>query len=250
MALVGVRQIASARGGSPLCVFLVDAAADRPAASSCAAGDRAFGLSGGDDGTAWEVQRYSGGLRWVDVTPGARVWSPEDDDATTLGDASHAFRSVYLGTAVEATGNLTINIPDSVGRTQLSVVNQASGVSAFCDLYADGTLIFSNGGGALNAYSFAGVPTAPRVITWPDASGTVVFAATAQTLTAKTWSRCIASPATVAAIGALSSPSEGEVAYASDGRKPGEAIASGTGVLAFYDGSAWISACDGAALAA
>jgi len=36
---------------------------------------------------------------------------------------------------------------------------------------------------------------------------------------------------------------EGDVSYASDGRKNGEGAGDGTGVLVFFDGSNWI-ACD------
>ena len=38
-------------------------------------------------------------------------------------------------------------------------------------------------------------------------------------------------------------PRAGWVAYVSNGRKNGEGVGSGTGVLCFYDGTAWI-ACD------
>lgn len=41
----------------------------------------------------------------------------------------------------------------------------------------------------------------------------------------------------------------GSVAFATDGRKNGETVGNGTGVLCFYDGSAWI-ACDTGATAA
>lgn len=50
--------------------------------------------------------------------------------------------------------------------------------------------------------------------------------------------------------GLPSSPSTGQIAYASNGRKNGESGGSGTGVLVFYDGSNW-RACDtGATVAA
>jgi hypothetical protein len=43
---------------------------------------------------------------------------------------------------------------------------------------------------------------------------------------------------------------EGDWAYAVDGRKPGEGAGSGTGVPCFWSGAAWISACSGAAVTA
>lgn len=42
----------------------------------------------------------------------------------------------------------------------------------------------------------------------------------------------------------------GQLAYASNGRKGAEGIGAGTGVLVFYDGSAWIAVDSGAAVAA
>jgi hypothetical protein len=41
------------------------------------------------------------------------------------------------------------------------------------------------------------------------------------------------------------SPGTGATAFASNGRKPGEAGGGGSGVGVFYDGSRWISACSG-----
>jgi hypothetical protein len=41
--------------------------------------------------------------------------------------------------------------------------------------------------------------------------------------------------------------SEGDWAYALDGRKPGEGSGAGTGVPCFWSAGAWVSACDGAA---
>ena len=43
-----------------------------------------------------------------------------------------------------------------------------------------------------------------------------------------------------------SSVSAGAIAFASNGRKPGDLAGKGSGVQVFYDGSQWISACSGA----
>jgi hypothetical protein len=43
--------------------------------------------------------------------------------------------------------------------------------------------------------------------------------------------------------------SEGDWAYALDGRKPGEGAGAGTGVPCFWSQGGWISACSGAAVA-
>jgi hypothetical protein len=54
----------------------------------------------------------------------------------------------------------------------------------------------------------------------------------------------------VVTVANLPSGSTGRMAYASDGRKNGEGVGSGTGVLVFHDGTAW-RACDtGATVAA
>jgi hypothetical protein len=42
----------------------------------------------------------------------------------------------------------------------------------------------------------------------------------------------------------------GSTAFASNGRKPNQAVGSGTGVEVFFDGSTWISVCSGATVAA
>lgn len=96
----------------------------------------------------------------------------------------------------------------------------------------------------------AGAATTDRTATFPDADGVVVLANNSQTLSAKTFSRCRADPLTVSQISAIVGMIAPELAYASDGRKPGEGGGSGTGVYAYYDGTAWRSMCDGAALAA
>lgn len=43
---------------------------------------------------------------------------------------------------------------------------------------------------------------------------------------------------------------EGELAFATNGRKAGEGAAAGTGVVVFYDGSAWKAVDTGATTAA
>ena len=46
------------------------------------------------------------------------------------------------------------------------------------------------------------------------------------------------------------SPDGNYIAYASNGRKAGEGVGAGTGVLCFHDGSNWIAADTGATVAA
>ena len=46
------------------------------------------------------------------------------------------------------------------------------------------------------------------------------------------------------------SPTAGAIAYASNGRKPTESAGNGTGMLVFFDGTAWRSVADGTTIAA
>lgn len=55
---------------------------------------------------------------------------------------------------------------------------------------------------------------------------------------------------TVTAILALTSPAPGMRAFATDGRKPGQGAASGTGQSCSYDGTAWRSDAEGTTIAA
>lgn len=43
---------------------------------------------------------------------------------------------------------------------------------------------------------------------------------------------------------------EGQITFVSNGRKAGEGVGAGTGVLAFHDGSTWIAVDTGTAVAA
>lgn len=56
--------------------------------------------------------------------------------------------------------------------------------------------------------------------------------------------------ATVASLPAASTDLRGRIAFATNGRKAGEGPGSGTGVLVFCDGSAWIAVDTGTAVAA
>lgn len=48
----------------------------------------------------------------------------------------------------------------------------------------------------------------------------------------------------------LPTGTEGQIAYVSNGRKAGQGVGAGTGVLAFHDGSTWIAVDTGTAVAA
>jgi len=325
VAILASRALTGRNGGVPWTVLVVDGAADLPAVARCGLGDLAFGASGGDDGKSWQVQRDSGGIAWVEITPGGASFAPPDDNLTDSGDATHRWRDVWVGRRIAASGSINARL-SVAGDATLSVTNPTgtaahvfadgslrwanSNVSAFygalsggpfsaartfafpdasgdvlvsasgtvttagsnltvdvtggllrqftvtnstpgqgCDLVVRrGALKFS--GGASFLLSFASLATADRTVTWPDASGAAVVDVAPQTLTSKTLSRSKLASLTVAAIGALSSPTAGEVAFASNGRKPGEGGGAGTGVPAYHDGTAWRSVCDGSALAA
>ena len=55
---------------------------------------------------------------------------------------------------------------------------------------------------------------------------------------------------TPTALASLPTGAEGMIAYASDARKNGEGVGSGTGCLVFFDGSNWIAVDTGATAAA
>lgn len=55
---------------------------------------------------------------------------------------------------------------------------------------------------------------------------------------------------TPVAFASLPAGSEGQIAFVSNGRKAGQGVGAGTGVLAFHDGSAWIAVDTGTAVAA
>ena len=48
-------------------------------------------------------------------------------------------------------------------------------------------------------------------------------------------------------VAGLPAAAEGDLAYATNGLKPGESSGAGTGVVVFYSHSNWISVCSGAA---
>ncbi|MFO0610681.1 MAG: hypothetical protein U0324_46395 [Polyangiales bacterium] len=140
----------------------------------------------------------------------------------------------------------TVPLLERAGQTFAEVVTFAKG-----PLVGDAYYLrfAAPGGGELHLQ--VGPGSAGTALTLPAAGAdTLVAAAFAQTLSAKTFERCRDSPLSVAAILALPSPAAGERAFASNGRKPGEGVGAGTGVPCFYDGGGWFSGCDGAALAA
>lgn len=244
--ILASRALTGRNGGVPWTVLVVDGASDLPAVARCGLGDLAFGVTGDGDGKSWQVQKSSGGVAWVEITPGSGGgFTPPDDNVTNLGTSLRRFALLWLGTGITAASDLTFDLTGGLIRT-LRVINSTAGQVA--DLFVDGTIRFMGGGAAQT--SLAGAATTDRTATFPDADGVVVLANNSQTLSAKTFSRCRADPLTVSQISAIVGMIAPELAYASDGRKPGEGGGSGTGVYAYYDGTAWRSMCDGAALAA
>jgi len=73
---------------------------------------------------------------------------PTDDNLTDLGDASHRFRTLYLGTSVANDGNLAVSL-SGVGTTALVLSNPTVGQVA--DFYLDGAVRFSGAAPEINA---------------------------------------------------------------------------------------------------
>lgn len=296
----------------PLAFIFMDAATDLPAVARCFPGDTAFATVGADDGRSWQVQKRAVGNAWVEVTPGGGSSPtasplPTPDNTLNLGGPSNAWAVAYIdGGIVCKDANLSFDVAFA-GASQVSFGNSSVGAGRTCTISTDGTVQWQNGGTGISAFTFDGVPTGSRVITWQDASGTVPFLGTpqtwtaaqsfedatipsglsvrfvsggsqgalgsaaltslrtwllpdvsgniivdagAQTMSSKTLARGVVQSSSVAAILALTSPGIGEMAFAADGRKPGEGPGSGSGVPAFWDGAGWFSSCDGTTLAA
>jgi hypothetical protein len=127
------------------------------------------------------LKRVGRNIVGVDAGAVSATLTPEADNATDLGDATHRFRSVYVGTSITTPGGLTIDLTGGATRT-LDLLNSTSGQVA--NLRVDGVYQFRNG--TAFTVSFVGTPTADRTVTFPDASDTVVMLAVSQTLTNKT----------------------------------------------------------------
>jgi hypothetical protein len=127
------------------------------------------------------LKRVGRNIVGVDAGAVSATLTPEADNATDLGDATHRFRSVYLGTSITTAGGLSIDLTGGATRT-LDLLNSTSGQVA--NLRVDGVYQFRNG--TAFTVSFVGTPTADRTVTFPDASDTVVMLAVSQTLTNKT----------------------------------------------------------------
>lgn len=68
---------------------------------------------------------------------------PTDDNLTDLGDASHRFRTLYLGTSITNDGDLAINLTGAASRT-LNLTNSTPAQTA--SLYCDGNVRADGGG--------------------------------------------------------------------------------------------------------
>jgi hypothetical protein len=112
----------------------------------------------------------------IEVTAGG--FTPANDNGTDLGDATHRFRTLFLGTSITNAGDLAIDLTGAAHRT-LFVRNSTGGQTT--DLDVDGALILRNG--TAFAMTLSGTPTAARVITFPDATGTVLLNGTPWTVT-------------------------------------------------------------------
>lgn len=205
---------------------------------------------------------------------------PTDDNLTDLGDASHRFRTLYLGTSVANAGNLAIELSGG-GTTSLTLSNPTAG--QVCDFYLDGAVRFSgpspelnatadlllnlNGAGVARTFAVrnSGAGGTCNIATdgniTPDATNTqdlgapgarwhAVYAGSVDASARVTGAGGVVPfVGTVAQVGAIVGPTAGLMAFASDGRCIGEGPGAGTGTITWYNGTNWVIA-DGSTLAA
>lgn len=103
--------------------------------SSAPPGSLLLGESGG---IAGRVALVDASGTPYEVVPPASSFVPPNDNATDLGDASHRFRSLWLGTSIENAGDLAVRLSGSATRV-FSVTNPTGGQSA--QIVTDGNVV-------------------------------------------------------------------------------------------------------------
>ncbi len=118
-----------------------------------------------------------------DITfPGSTpVFVPTDDNLTDLGDATHRFRSLYLGTSIINAGNLAVAFQGGTLKT-LTVTNTDTGIA---NMQVDGTILCETLEALETVRFFSGTLfftrlscpsiSGDRDVEFPDASGTVAI---------------------------------------------------------------------------
>ncbi len=218
-----------------------DAIGDLPAIGRMRPGDRFYA-----PGIVREA-RYNGAgvLGWEDA---ASSTTPSADNASDLGSQGFRWRDLWLARKIINAAGLQVQM-DAAGETVLSLFNTVGTVAS---LLVTGTVRWRNSSLLAWTGELGGAFTADRVFDFPDASGTVPLLEEAQTWTQRQTfnAGAVVVNGMVADVTAIAGPVAGMLAFATNGRKPGQGVGAGTGVLAVYDGAAWVSCFDGAALAA
>lgn len=80
---------------------------------------------------------YASGNRIEPVSTGTGGFVPPDDNLTDLGDSTHRFKTLYLGTSIANAGDMTISLSGAASRT-LTLENPTPGWTA--SLYTDGNV--------------------------------------------------------------------------------------------------------------
>ena len=193
---------------------------------------------------------YAGALHYATDTTALSL-------CARTGASAYAWRGLLLR---DATASQTVTASDSAtGVTRaLAVAHESAGIIgtgygvgiAFYDGATGATVlrgaldvVRESGGGVTLSVSLkdAATPTPAQRLTLSSAGRLATseairpYVGTVANVTGGVW---------------IVSPSAGCLAFATNGRKPGEGAGAGTGVPCFYDGSGWRSCCDGAALAA
>lgn len=93
---------------------------------------------------------YASGNRIEPVSTGTGGFVPPDDNLTDLGDSTHRFKTLYLGTSVTNAGDLAIRLTGAATRT-LTIENTT--LAQVCNVTVDGSVTGTNGFVAGNAIS-------------------------------------------------------------------------------------------------
>lgn len=148
----------------PCDVILLSTATAWP--SGARPGDVLVGQAGAIDGLVAIVNDVGTAV----PVPVGSSFVPTNDNLTDLGDSTHRFRSLFLGTSVTNAGDLVVDLTGGATRT-LSVRNSTAG--QVCNVVVDGTVALQ--GGTAFAVTLTGSPTAARTLTAQDASGTLAL---------------------------------------------------------------------------
>ncbi len=173
------------------------------------------------------------------------------------GASAYAWRGLLLR---DATASQVITASDTAtGITRPVVLSHESSGSLGAG-YGVGLAFYEGGTGAASLRGAvdvvresgggSGLSVSLKASGAPDAAELLTLSSAGRLTTAETIRPFRGTVAQITGGVFIVAPGPACIAFATNGRKPGESAGNGTGVPCFYDGSGWFSFCDGAALAA